>query len=124
MARDGKPVLVVDNDPDMRALVEEILGATGYRVLTAGEGQEALAQVRQDPPGLILLDLQLPNMDGQTFTQTLRAQLAPAPPIVLFTALQDASAQAHQLGAAGYVSKPFDLDDLLSTVAWYVEPAA
>ena len=121
---DGKTVLVVEDDPELRELMEVILEGRGYRVLTAGEGQEALTKVRQETPGLILLDLKMPGMNGWAFAQAFRAQHGHAAPIVLFTALQDSHVQAQEIGAAGYLDKPFELADLLSTVASYIGPAA
>ena len=104
-------VLVVDDDPD-------ILDAEGYRVCRARHGQEALAQVESERPDIILLDLMMPVMDGVAFSQALRKRPAVSDvPIVVISA--DGNPQrAAAVGAAGYLAKPFDIDALLTQVAW------
>jgi CheY-like chemotaxis protein len=124
MTNKGKAVLVVENDPDMRELVQVMLDERGYRVLTAAEGQEALAKVQEEMPGVILLDMKMPGMNGWEFAQVFRAQHGHAAPIVVLTAAQDASLRAQEIGAEGYLDKPFDMDDLIGTVRRYIGQAA
>ena len=124
VAGEGKAVLVVEDDVDMRELMEVILDGMGYRVMTAAEGQEALAKVLQEMPGVILLDMKMPGMNGWEFAEAFRARHGHAAPIVVLTAAQDASLRAQEIGAEGYLDKPFDMDDLVGTVARYLGQAA
>jgi CheY-like chemotaxis protein len=118
-----KTVLVVDDDPHVRELVVVVLEGAGYRVLTAGEGQEALAKVQEEMPGVILLDMKMPGMNGWQFAQAFRAQHDHAVPIVVLTAATDAGTRAREIQAEGYLGKPFDLDDLLHTVERHLDHA-
>ncbi len=117
----SRPVLIVDDDHDIREAMHEALCAEGYPVAVAHNGQEALELVRrQGPPSLILVDLMMPVMDGQTFIQRLRQDPAHhTVPVFLVTA----SGRAAMPGAQGVLDKPFDLDTLLALVAAYVPEA-
>jgi urea transport system substrate-binding protein len=110
-----RPILIVDDDPAILATVAEFLDMEGYPVTTAHNGAEALDRVEQTPPALVLLDMRMPILDGWGFTRELR-QRGHTTPIVVMTAAQDTRRWAEEVGAAGYVAKPFDLVDLLSTV--------
>lgn len=109
------PILVVDDDPSILATVSEILDLEGYPVQTAVNGAEALRVVERMPPSLVLLDMRMPVMDGWDFAGALR-QRGLHPPILVMTAAQNAARWAAEIGAAGYVAKPFELDDLLTAV--------
>jgi len=90
------PVLIVDDDPDLRALLRRMLEREGYRVSEADNGRVALARVREHTPGAILLDLMMPEMDGFEFLEALRRDEAGrAIPIIVITA-RDLSAEDHQ----------------------------
>jgi CheY-like chemotaxis protein len=87
------PVLVVEDDPDLRALLRRLLEPAGYAVLEAGNGQAALDQVRSGRPGLVLLDLMMPEMDGFEFLGELRRdEVGRAIPVIVVTA-RDLSAE-------------------------------
>lgn len=104
--------------------VQAVLLDEGYEVATAANGQEALAELQRDLPSLVLLDMCMPVMDGWRFAEEVRQQ-GIAVPIVVMTAAQDASRWAAEIGADGYVAKPFDIDDLLSAVATHrIAPTA
>jgi len=105
-------VLVVDDDPDLLALIEEALTIRGIRVSGAKHGEEALEHVARERPSLILLDMRMPVMDGWTFARTLRARYGRAIPIVVLTAAEDAEARAAEIGAEANLGKPFELQDL------------
>jgi CheY-like chemotaxis protein len=111
-----RPILVVDDDPAIRELIEQALGDEGYAVLTAEHGAAALQIVASTTPAVILLDMRMPVMDGWTFARQYRAAYQPAAPIVVCTAARDAGERAAQIGADGTLPKPFKLDDLLDTV--------
>ena len=109
------PILVVDDDPAILATVADILALSGYPVATAADGAEGLRLAAELRPALVLLDLRMPGIDGWDVARTLRAR-GLAAPILVMTAAQDARRWAEQLGADGYLAKPFDLDDLLTAV--------
>ena len=109
------PILVVDDDPSIRATVSEILELEGYPVETAADGAEALQAVERVRPALVLLDMRMPVLDGWGFARALRERGVELP-IVVMTAAQNARTWAAEIRAAGYLAKPFDLLDLLTTV--------
>jgi CheY-like chemotaxis protein len=108
-------ILVVDDDPSILHTVAELLDMEGYAVETATNGAEALRYVEQAEPSLVLLDMRMPVMDGWTFVRVLKER-GRRLPILVMTAAQDAKQWAEEVGAAGYVAKPFDLEDLLDAV--------
>jgi DNA-binding response OmpR family regulator len=119
-------VLVVDDDAALRAVLAAALGEAGDAVAAAPDGAAALALLaRRGPPGhpdLILLDLELPGLDGRGFAARSRARWGPRAPLVVVSAAPTAAAQAARLGAAAWVTKPFDLDELLAHVARLARP--
>ncbi len=114
-------MLVVDDEPQVRATIREALEYEGYEVDEAGNGAEALAAIASRPPDVILLDLWMPVMDGWEFR---RAQLATAPRIrvVVLSALSASNERLPELRADALVEKPFDLETLFSAVAGAAGP--
>ena len=112
----ARSVLVVEDDPDLLALLEMILADAGHAVRTAPEGAAALARVAEEMPGVILLDMRMPGMNGWDFAREFRARHGRACPIVVVTAAENARARAEEIGAEGWLSKPFELQDVLETV--------
>ena len=110
------PILVVEDDPDLLSLVEMILADAGYRVFTAPEGRAALACVAREMPALVLLDMRMPGMNGWDFAREFRARWGRSAPIVVVTAAENARARAAEIGAEGWLAKPFDIDAVLRTV--------
>lgn len=109
------PILVVDDDPSIRSTVADMLELEGYVVATAANGADALARAEQQRLSLVLLDMRMPVLDGWGFARGVR-ELGLSLPIVVMTAARDARRWAAEIGAQGYVAKPFELDDLLSAV--------
>lgn len=109
-------ILVVDDDPAILDTVSDILTFEGYPVETAANGAEALRAIEHARPRLVLLDMRMPVLDGWGFARTLRERGIRLP-IVVMTAAQDARRWAQEIGADGYIAKPFDLIDLLNAVA-------
>lgn len=107
--------MVVDDDPSILAMVAEILRLEGYQVETATNGLEALQVIERRRPSLIVLDMRMPVMDGWGFARELR-QRGQNAPILVMTAAQNAQRWAEEIGAQGYVAKPFELTDLLASV--------
>jgi CheY-like chemotaxis protein len=119
MATSGT-VLVVDDDESIREFVSVALSDEGYDVVTAADGASALETVGRERPGVILLDMRMPIMDGWEFSRAYHAMPEPHAPIIVVTAARDAEERASQIQAEGYLAKPFDLDDLLAMVGRYV----
>jgi two-component system chemotaxis response regulator CheY len=109
-------VLVVDDDPDILATVEQILEIEGYAVLSARNGAEALSVLESHRPDVIILDLMMPVMDGWEFRRRLNGHPASDTPIIVVSADRDIARKAATIQADGYIAKPFDLDDLLREV--------
>jgi two-component system chemotaxis response regulator CheY len=109
-------LLVVDDDANIRELVEMVLLDEGYEVVTAPDGATALAMLPRARPDLILLDMKMPVMDGWEFARRYRDVPSPKAPIVVITAAHDAPRRARDVGAESYLAKPFGIDELLQVV--------
>jgi CheY-like chemotaxis protein len=110
-------VLVVDDNSALRGIVAEVLRDEGYGVDTAGDGAEALAKVREDPPDAVVCDLMLPVLDGPGFVEACRGDpVGRAIPIMLVSSVDTVATVARQLPVQGYLAKPFDLENLVATV--------
>jgi CheY-like chemotaxis protein len=110
-------VLVVDDDPDICGMLEVCLTLEGFDVLTACNGREALRQLHDHDPALILLDLMMPVMDGVEFRRSQqRDPRLQTIPVVCMSARYDARQTAAELGLAGCLLKPVELDVVIATV--------
>ncbi|MFW2514378.1 EAL domain-containing protein [Demequina sp. SO4-13] len=108
-------ILIVDDEPMNRKLLETLLRPEGYRTRTAGSGVDALVSVMQLPPDLILLDVMMPGMDGYAVARTLKSDPATAGiPIIMLSALRDPDARLKGLeaGAEDFLTKPVDRAEL------------
>jgi CheY-like chemotaxis protein len=116
--RPGTLILLIENDPTAREAMRTLLQAEGYRVACAANGREALNLLeRAEPPDLIVLDLSMPVMDGQTFRLHQRHAPAWAPiPVIVVSGEDDLPQQAASLGASAYHPKPVDFHSLLDTI--------
>ena len=104
---------MVDDDPSIVAVITDILSAEGHEVVSAENGQEALAKVNGE--ALVLLDMRMPVLDGWEFARRFRAS-GKRSPIVVMTAAENASRWADEIGADGYLAKPFEMDALIAAV--------
>lgn len=112
-----KMVLLVEDDPDIRDIVQDVLEAEGYDVVPASHGKQALEFLRDvrntEPPALVILDMMMPLVDGRHVLEAIRsdATLSSVPVVVM-------SAVAHEkpVGAAAFLRKPFSLDTLFDAV--------
>ena len=111
-------ILVIDDDSDIRDILGLVLGAEGYEVETAVDGVAGLDRLRAGPrPSLILLDMMMPRLDGEGFLEAMRRDPSTAGiPVVILTGHPAARKKAAELGAAGYLVKPVELLELLSTI--------
>lgn len=115
----GKKILIADDEPDILEIIEYNLTAEGYEVITAKDGDEALARARQAKPDLIILDIMMPKKSGVEVCEILRTQPAFKDTLIIFlTALNDEKSQMKGLdtGADDYVNKPISPKLLLSRV--------
>jgi DNA-binding response OmpR family regulator len=118
--RDAPTLLVVEDEPEINTLVMRIFEKRGYRVLSAIDGQEALTRVEAETPDLIILDLNLPKLDGWEVCQRLKSDPSTRGiPIIMLTAAHanvDDAGIGLGLGADEYVAKPFVKAVLLHNV--------
>src|SRR5688572_12603791 len=113
----GRParILIVDDDPHNKQLLDLILAAESFVVQTAASGEEALAMVAAEPPDLILLDVMMPGIDGYQVVAQIKADLLTKNiPVVMMTALHDREARMRGLdaGAEDFLTKPVDRAEL------------
>ena len=113
--RHARPILIVDDDDDILAAERAVLIDEGFAVREARNGAEALVAIDADPPAMIVLDVQMPGIDGPTFARELRRRLRHLP-LVILTAAADPKREADRCNAEAYLSKPFRTDDLLELV--------
>lgn len=109
-------VLVVDDDPEIRDLVRWLLEDEGWTVETAADGRAALDQATRIRPALIVLDMGLPLLSGEEVARRLHDVYADPPPIVVVSADGRAGERAARIGAASFLHKPFDVDELADLV--------
>lgn len=110
------PILVIDDEPEILNTVATILEFEGYDVEQAANGAQGLDSLDRIRPSLVLLDMRMPVLNGWDFMRILKERGLHLP-VVVMTAAQDARRWAQEVGASGYIAKPFDVDDLLTTVA-------
>ena len=108
-------ILIVEDDPGIQWVVTAFLEHEGYAVDVASHGAEALQRVEEQRPDLVLLDMNLPVVDGRTFVQHLRARCIEIP-IVAVTAARHAAEWAKEIGAVTYISKPISLPLLIRRI--------
>jgi DNA-binding response OmpR family regulator len=110
-------VLVVEDDPNLRDTLAEVLRDDGHDVRVAEDGEAALAAVDEWAPELIVLDLMMPRMDGFAFRQAQRDRSGPVTPkVLLLSAATGVEAAAEELHADAWLVKPFGLYDVLESV--------
>jgi len=110
-------VLVIDDDSGIRRLIAHALGDEGYQVDVASGGRTALELIGKQHPDVILLDMKMPGMDGWEFAARYRERYGHQAPIIVFTAALDAAQRGADVEAESYLSKPFELDQLLEQVS-------
>lgn len=117
-------VLVVDDSPVIRILLDDVLSAAGYEVTLADDGDTALARIRRDRPDILITDLNMPRMHGFSLIAQLRAdpQFASLPVVVL-TSEESPAKRAKAPGVRAWVVKPFEPAELLEAI-WDLELSA
>lgn len=112
-------VLIVEDNNDIREMVSLMVGSMGYRTYTASTGKEGLIQLRAQVPDIVLLDLMMPEMDGFEFCRVIQADPTLPTPHIIITSAKDAledKVKGLELGAADYLTKPFNLTELKARI--------
>jgi len=113
--RKARPILIVDDDQSILEVERAVLVEEGFKVSEARNGAEALVALEADPPSMIILDVQMPGIDGPAFARELRKRLRHVP-LVILTGVADPKREADRCNAEAYLRKPFHADDLLRLV--------
>jgi len=122
----SKRILVVEDTEDNRQIIRDLLSSVGYELIEAADGAEGVALAQQERPDLILMDIQLPEIDGYEATRRIRdiPELAKVPIIAVTSyALSGDEAKTREAGCDGYVAKPFSPRDLLAKVRQFLPDA-
>jgi len=121
--RAARTVLVVDDEANLRKIVSRLLENSGYRVLSAGNGKEAVKVFQAGGPvDLVILDVMMPEMDGYETLAKLKALGGQTPHVVMLTAKQEDGdiIKGYQVGADYYVTKPFKAERVLNVVNYLI----
>ena len=119
----SKRILIVEDQEDNRAILRDLLSQAGYELIEAADGGEGVELAQKERPDLILMDIQLPVIDGYEATRRIKGNAAlKSIPIIAVTsyALSGDEAKARAAGCDGYVTKPFSPRDLLAKVREYM----
>jgi two-component system cell cycle response regulator DivK len=119
----SKCVLIVEDQEDNRAILRDLLSTSGYELIEATNGEEGVALAESKRPDLILMDVQLPVMDGYEATRRIKGNVElKSIPVIAVTsyALSGDEAKAHAAGCDGYVAKPFSPRQLLAKIREYL----
>ena len=119
----SKRILIVEDQEDNRAILRDLLSQAGYELIEAADGEEGVKLAQSERPDLILMDIQLPVIDGYEATRRIKASAElKSIPIIAVTsyALSGDEAKARAAGCDGYVTKPFSPRDLLAKVRAYL----
>jgi DNA-binding response OmpR family regulator len=109
----GDKILVVDDDLEVRMMLQDLLGRKGFEVILASDGEEGVALADTENPQVILLDISMPGMDGVECCRKLKGDNETSSiPVIMVTAYWDRKTEAIEAGADDFVYKPFDPDEL------------
>ena len=116
---DGKRILLIEDDSSVQTLVRKALGMYGFAVTSADDGLEGLMKLESFTPDLIIADMMMPRLDGMTFVKAIKGRGETKQiPVIFLTAKSDPKSMIEgiNVGARFYVTKPFQIDDLLAKV--------
>ena len=118
----SKRILVVEDQPDNRQIIRDMLADTGYEIAEAENGEEALAAIAKARPDLILMDIQLPVMDGYAATRRIKTDpaLKSIPIIAVTSYVSGEEKKAREAGCDDYVPKPYSPRQLLAKIRQYL----
>lgn len=124
--RPARPVLIVDDNPDVREVLSILLGLRKFAVRTAIDGREGLRELRREPrPTAVLLDLHMPGVNGFGFRaeQRKHADLM-AIPVILYSGDLEVAQAAAEMGIEAYLQKPFDVDEIVELLVRHTDAQA
>ena len=119
-----KKILIVDDDLILRQVLQNSLEQKGYQVISVGSAKEALTKFNQDIPDIVVSDVSMPKMDGFEFCRQLRSQTSGKLIPFIFLSAKDEledRIQGHTIGADGYLTKPFEMKELLANIEALIE---
>jgi two-component system cell cycle response regulator DivK len=119
-----RTILVVEDQEDNRQILRDLLGSAGFQMVEAHDGEQALAMARSQRPDLILMDIQLPILDGYEATRAIKRdpELKHIPVIAVTSyALSGDEARAREAGCDAYVAKPYSTRHLLAKIGQFLE---
>ena len=123
----SKRILIVEDQEDNRTILRDVLSTVGYELIEALNGEDGVKLAQSERPDLILMDIQLPKMDGYEATQQIKsiAELKTIPIIAVTSyALSGDEAKARAVGCDGYIAKPFSPREVLAKVRKYLSEEA
>ena len=120
----SRPILVVDDDDDVRNMLCAVLAAEGYPVVGAADGIEALTRMRHNPPALAVVDMMMPRMDGEVLISAMSqyAAIVLVPVAIMSGQTTPATVSALLPRVSARLVKPFELDELLTLVHRFADP--
>ena len=113
----GLAVLIIEDDPAIGTMLSTLLGVEGYRPLLVADGQHGLAMARSVRPAVITLDLSLPSLDGIQILERLDEDTAQRIPVIIVSAYTDRLTPARRARVSAILTKPFEIDTLLSCMS-------
>jgi len=119
----AKVILIVEDEPKSLKLIRDLLQVSGYKTIEATDGEKGVELAKASKPDLILMDVQMPKMDGLETTRILKADATTSNiPVLALTsyAMKGDEERILEAGCDGYLAKPFDIQELLKTVAEYL----
>lgn len=119
----AKVILIIEDDPKSLMLARDLLQVSGYKTIEATDGKQGIELAKTKKPDLILMDVQMPKMDGLEATRILKADsVTRGIPIIALTAsaMKEDKERISQAGCDGYITKPIDIKGFLKTVAEYL----
>ena len=118
-------ILIIDDDESMRELLRLHLSGAGYEVEVAEDAIAAGYRVLENPPQLIISDVNMPHLDGFEFIEALRADKSvPEVPVIFLTSVEEGDQRGKSLGVVGYITKPVRADRLLALVSEQLSASA
>lgn len=116
------PILIVEDDPSIRQLLHDALEQDGLEVVSASDGEEAIAIADRRRPLAVVLDMGLPLVEGPVVAERIRDKYGDSVPFVVVTASRRIEEAASRIRAARYLTKPFDVSDLVRAVRSSIDP--